>query len=74
MATASEQKELTFNQHLETLDDLLEDGPEDGQAPEAFLRDVINAGRSLIGALEALTPEDVDEIWTEESEDSDAEI
>lgn len=67
MAT-SEQKELTINQHLETLDTMLEDGPDGEQSPEAFLRELLNEGRALVGALEALTAPDVDEIWQEEEE------
>lgn len=67
MATSSEQKELNLNKHFQALDDLLEDGPEDDQAA-AFLREVLNEARALLGVLESLTEADVDEIWQEDEE------
>lgn len=64
MAT-SEQKELEINQHLDMLDDMMEDGPADDDTPEHFLRSIQDLGRKLIGTLETLTVSDVDEIWPE---------
>ncbi len=69
MAT-SEQKEHQINQHLDTLDNWLEDGPpDDTVSPEQFIRDLQQEARGLLNAIGELTPKDVDEIWQEETEE-----
>ena len=66
----SEQKELRINQIFEDLEDWLEDGPPDETVSDAqFLRDLTSRARDLVGAIEALTVEDVSEIWAEEEEE-----
>ncbi len=71
----SEEKELAINSQLEAVEDCLEDGPEDGEAPEAFLKRLSEEADTLKGAIKALTPDDVDEIWVENDEEIiDAEV
>jgi hypothetical protein len=67
--TASETKEQKINETLQALDDALELGPENGQAPEAFLRQVVSNAEQLVGELKTLTPEDVDEIWEDDGDE-----
>ena len=67
MAT-SEEKELAINSQLEAVEDCLEDGPEDGEAPEGFLKRLTAEISDLTAAVKVLTPEDVDEIWVEDEE------
>lgn len=63
----SREKEFKINQHLDNLDNWLEDGPPDETvSSEQFLRDLANESRLLTGAIEALIPSDVDEIWPED--------
>lgn len=65
MAT-SEEKALTLSQHFDMLEDLMEDGPEDNQSSSAFLRNLTNEARLLVGVLESLSESDIDEIWQED--------
>lgn len=62
----SQQKDLEINQYFETLDTFLEEGPPDDMSAEEFLRVTADTARQLVGAIEALTPQDVDEIWIED--------
>ena len=71
---SSEEKELAINSQLELVEDLLEDGPEDGQAPENFLLRLKDEALTLVDTIKALTPDDVDEIWVEDDEESEVTV
>lgn len=71
MAT-SEEKALKLSQHFDALEDLMEDGPSASDAE--FLRNLQAESRLLTSALEALTVEDISEIWQEAAEDEEEEI
>ena len=55
----------TIDNQLNTLDNSLEDGPDVGEAPEAFLRRIVDQAQSLLKLLKKLTPEDVDSEFEE---------
>lgn len=68
----SEEKERKINQHLNRVDDWLEEGPPDEMvSPEQFLRDLVHEARLLVSAIETLTPNDVEEIWEEVTEEEE---
>ena len=71
MADNAEEKELQINQHLDTLDQWWEDGPANGEAPEAYLKNLATEADSLAASIRQLTPEDLDEIFVDTDEDEE---
>lgn len=74
MADNAEQRELKINQSLDALDDLWEAGPDDGEDPAVFLGRLAGAANVLAKDIDALQPEDVDEIYIDDENGEDDEV
>ena len=59
----------SLNDALEALGDMLDEGPDSGEAPEAFLKRLADQAQTIVRAIQPITPEDVDEEYYKDEED-----
>ena len=71
MADNAEELETKIDSQLDTLDALWADGPKPSEQPEAYLSRLAGAANDLVTAVKKLTPEDIDDIFTDEDDSDD---